>query len=77
MNSEISAAEKAKRIFAWNIRVERAKLRISQEKLAEKAEISRTFVGQIENCDSNMTINVMGAIADALDIPLEKLLTKN
>lgn len=47
---------------------------ISQEELAFNAAISKTYVCEIERGSRAVSIDVMGRIADALEIPLEKLL---
>ena len=45
----------------------------SQEKLAEKAEISRTHVSRIETAECAVSLDVIFSIADALDIEPYKL----
>ena len=57
------------------IRVARAMKRISQEKLAEKAGISRVTLRNIENGKTkNMSVKTAMAIADALEVSLVFLL---
>lgn len=50
---------------------------LSQEKLAEKANISRSLLSNIEapNMAYSFTLDVFYNIADALDIAPEKLIT--
>ena len=50
---------------------------MSQEKLAEKAGISRSLLSNIEapNMVSNFSLNVFYNIADALEIAPEQLIT--
>ena len=50
---------------------------ISQEELAFRANISKTYVCEVEGGTRAVSIDVMGRIADALEIPLEKLLQLN
>lgn len=45
----------------------------SQMKLAEQVSISRTHMSRIENCDCAVSLDVVFGIAEALDIPVEKL----
>lgn len=61
-------------IFAQNMRKIRRLKEISQEELAFDAHISKTYVSEIENGSRSVSIDVMGRIADALNVPLEKLL---
>ena len=50
---------------------------MSQEKLADKAGISRSLLSNIEapNMAYGFSLNVFFNIADALDVPPEKLIT--
>ncbi|MBE7702731.1 MAG: helix-turn-helix transcriptional regulator [Cyanobacteria bacterium SIG28] len=61
------------KIIADNIRLERLKKRISQEELAEKAEISTKYLNMIENYKSNPTIVVVIKICKALEINIDKI----
>ena len=55
------------------IRVERQKKRISQEKLAELADLNRNFVGMIERGETNVTVKNLEAIANALELDIKEL----
>ena len=55
------------------IKLERAKRKISQEKLAELADFSKTHVGDIERGTTIPTIEALNRIANALDITLVEL----
>lgn len=46
---------------------------LSQEKLAEKAGIHRTYMGKIERGESNPPMHTVSKIAKALKIPLSDL----
>lgn len=46
---------------------------LSQLKLAEKIDISRTHVSRIENSDCAVSLDIIFAIAKELDIPVYKL----
>lgn len=63
-------------IFAQNMRQIRRLKEISQEELAFDAQISKTYVCEIERGSRAVSIDIMGKIADALDTPLAKLLTQ-
>lgn len=66
--------EKTLKILAENIRVERARKKISQEFLAEQAYITPQHLYRIENERVCPTILVVANIAKALGVTLDKLL---
>lgn len=55
------------------IRIERQKKRISQEKLAELANLNRNFIGMIERGETNVTVKNLESIANALQLPIQEL----
>lgn len=55
------------------IRRLRNKSDLSQEKLAEKAGIHRTYMGKIERGESNPPIHTVSKIAKALKVSLSDL----
>ena len=63
-------------IFARNVRRLRQKKGMTQEELAFEAEIDLTYVGGIERQKRNPSLLVMGRIANALSVPLVKLLSE-
>ncbi len=65
--------ENLKKIIASNLRQQRAKYKISQEKLAELTGISQQFICSIETEKANPSVEVMVKIADALNITLNDL----
>lgn len=56
-----------------NIRMERIKQRISQEKLAEMVDISTKYLNMIENRKANPTILVVIKICMALNVSLDTI----
>lgn len=64
-------------IFAQNMRQIRRLQEISQEELAFSAGISKTYVCEIERGSRAVSIDIMGRIADALEMPLEELLQRD
>ena len=60
-------------IFGQNVRKERLKKNLSQEKLAEIASVHRTYIGMIERAEKNITLTNIEKIAKALDIDLTEL----
>jgi len=48
------------------VRVERKKARLSQERLAEKADFTRNYIGDIERGEKKATVVALARIAKAL-----------
>lgn len=63
-------------IFAENVRRRRLALGLSQEELAEKAGVHRTYVGMLERSEKNVTIYNIERIAVALQVEPATLLQK-
>ena len=64
---------KLREILAKNLKEQRKKLRLSQEKLAEKAEISTQYIAMIELSRQFPTPEVLERIACALGIEAYEL----
>ena len=62
-------------VFATNLRQQRARLGLSQEELAERAGVHRTYIGMIERREKNVTIYNIERIADALGVKVALLVT--
>lgn len=54
--------------FGDRVREERMKLHLSQEKLAEKADVHRTYIGMIERAEKNITLENIQKVIDALGL---------
>ena len=63
------------RTFAENVREQRERQGMSQEELAERAGVHRTYIGMIERCEKNVTIYNIERIAEALEAEPGLLLT--
>ena len=55
------------------IRIERQKRKMSQEKLAELADLNRNFVGMIERGETNLTVKKLENIANVFDMDIMDL----
>lgn len=55
------------------IRIERMKRKMSQEKLAELAELNRNFIGMVERGESNITVKNLEAISLAFGMEIKDL----
>jgi transcriptional regulator with XRE-family HTH domain len=67
--------ENVREILAKNIRLARQAARLSQEDLADRSGIDRTYVSGIEREVRNPTIGVVAKFAAALDTTTANLLT--
>jgi len=56
--------------FGNKVRKERAKLGLSQEKLAAKAGVHRTYIGMIERAEKNITLENIKKVTKALNLKL-------
>lgn len=63
------------RVFGTNVRTRRLGLHLSQEELAERAGLHRTYIGMIERFEKNVTIYNIERIANALDAKPGELLS--
>lgn len=61
-------------LFGIRVREQRIALNLSQEKLANIADIDRTYLPDIENGKRNVSLAVAEKIAKVLNVPLTKLL---
>ena len=63
--------------FGIKVREERMKKGLSQEDLAFRSEMHRTYIGMIERAEKNITLSNINKISLALEIPLHILLDFN
>ena len=62
------AKSEAARVFGVRVRENRQRLGISQETLAQLAEVHWTFIGQVERGTRNLSLHNIIKIAGGLDI---------
>jgi len=63
-------------IFADNVRRTRLMIGLSQEELAERAGVHRTYIGMLERAEKNVTIYNIERVAAALGVEPAALLQK-
>jgi len=63
-----------KEIFGHNVRRIRTDAGLSQEELAYRAKLHRTYISSIERGQRNVSVENIFAIADALKVPPGDLL---
>ena len=64
-------------LFGENVRKYRHILNISQEELAHRAELHRTYIGMIERAEKNITLVNIEKIANALEVIIDDLLKQS
>lgn len=60
--------------FGKNVQVARQAFGISQEELAFRAGLHRTYIGMVERAERSISLQNAKKIADALNVKLDNLL---
>ncbi len=63
-------------ILAENIKDFRKRMGLSQESLAEKCNLHRTYIGSVERGERNVTLSTLEVIAKTLEVSVVDLLTE-
>jgi transcriptional regulator with XRE-family HTH domain len=69
-----SKKQPAKIRFGIRLRLAREDMQLSQELLAEMAGLHRTYIGQVERGERNISIDNLEKLADAVNTPLWEML---
>lgn len=69
----MSNKKTAKQVLAENIRIIRKQKGLSQEELADRAGLHRTYIGSVERAERNITIEAIQKIANALNCGISQL----
>jgi transcriptional regulator with XRE-family HTH domain len=64
---------KYRKILGENIRAHRRNLKWSQEKLAEKSDLHRNYIGDIERGEENVSVDALMRVATALKVSIADL----
>ncbi|WP_293911168.1 helix-turn-helix transcriptional regulator [Deinococcus sp.] len=64
----------SRKLFAQRLRAERLARHLTQEKLGELADLTWSYIGQVERGGRNISVDNMDALAQALGLPLASLL---
>jgi len=73
-DSNPAKRQPAKILFGVRLRLAREKMVLSQELLAEKAGLHRTYIGQVERGERNISVDSMERLADAVGLELWDML---
>lgn len=60
--------------FGERVRELRLEQKLSQEELAERAGLHRTYIGMIERAEKNITLTNIEKIANALGVAIKDLM---
>ncbi|MGH7977046.1 MAG: helix-turn-helix domain-containing protein [Limisphaerales bacterium] len=67
---------KISKILGETIRAKRIKAGLSQEQLAEKADLARNYIGNIERAEYKVTVETLARIAKALGVRVRDLVNE-
>ena len=69
-----SSSRNIYRHLGETIRARRRKAHLSQEQLAEKANLTRNYIGDIERAEKKITLETLAKIAKALKCRVRELI---
>jgi transcriptional regulator with XRE-family HTH domain len=72
----MSASQKHRRLLGETVRAKRTKAEFSQEKLAEKADLSTVFISRIERGVESPSVDSLVKIARALGVRVRDLVNE-
>lgn len=61
------------KVFGANVKKYRSKIGLSQEALAEKSGLHRTYISAVERCRRSISLENIQRIADALEVETYRL----
>lgn len=68
---------KLRQVVAKNLRRLRQDKGLSQEELADRADINRNYVGMLEREEHAATVDMLEKLAEVLDVPPAHLITEH
>ena len=71
---KLQEIQPAKKLFGERLRLAREDLQVSQELLADQAGMHRTYIGQVERGERNISVDNMEKLARAINTPLWEML---
>lgn len=70
----MTRVETIMKTFGRNVQIARYELEISQEELAYRAGLHRTYIGMVERAERSISLQNAKKIADALNVKIDTLL---
>ena len=67
------AARNLRKVLGETVRSHREAVDLSQEKLAELADLSRNYIGELERGETNVSIEALVRVAKALRVRVRDL----
>ena len=67
------AISKQRKILGDSIRIFRKKAGLTQEKLAELADLHRNYIGEVERGEKTVSVDALLRIAAAVKVPLRRI----
>lgn len=65
-----------RQLLADNIKAFRKEKGFSQEELAERCGMHRTYIGSVERLERNVTLSTLEVLSETLGVTVPELLTK-
>jgi transcriptional regulator with XRE-family HTH domain len=72
----MSASQQHRRLLGETVRIKRKKAGLTQEKLAEKADLSTIFISRVERGKESPSVDSLVKIARALGVRVRDLVKK-
>lgn len=69
----MAATANSRKVLGETIRTRREAADLSQEKLAELADLSRNYIGEVERGETNVSIEALVRLAKALRVRVRDL----
>jgi transcriptional regulator with XRE-family HTH domain len=66
--------QSARELLARNVRELRQQKGWSQDELAARADLHRTYIGTVERAEQSITVDSMEKLANALNVKVSRLL---
>ena len=71
------SSDSLRAVLADNIKTFRRKKGVSQEELAERCGLHRTYIGSVERHERNVTLSTLEVLASTLGVTVPELLTES
>jgi transcriptional regulator with XRE-family HTH domain len=68
---------KHRKILAEAIRFHRKRLKFTQEKLGELAELNPKYIGEVERCEKTISVDALARIASSVKVDLSDFFKKS